>query len=407
VDGYFAWSALVAALLGAVTWACLAVWDRRVRREEEAACQLLQAHEAEERQRAAALAAAEAVARAALAELAAVYDTAPVGLCVLDAEMRWTRINARMAEMNGLPPDAHVGRTVRELLPGVADAAEALHRRVMASGEPVLGIEIEGETPARPGVRRAWVESWLPLRDAEGRVAAINVVAEEVTERRAVERQRELLMREVDHRAKNALAVVQAALRLTPMDNAREYVRAVEGRVAALARAHSMLAEERWEGAPLRALVEAELVPFLSGPGGADTTAAPNVEADGPPVTLAPTAAQALATALHELATNATKHGALSAPQGRVAVSWWVDWEAGLLRLRWAESRGPPVAGPPARRGLGSRVLDATIRGQLGGAVERRWERTGLVCELAMPLTRVLAHPAGSGEARSPGLSPA
>jgi two-component sensor histidine kinase len=95
---------------------------------------------------------------------------------------------------------------------------------------------------------------------------------------------------------------------------------------------------------------------------------------------------------IHELATNATKHGALSVPDGRVSVSWRLDQAAGLLRLRWAETGGPPVAGEPARHGFGSRVIETTIRGQLGGALSRDWQPTGLVCELAVPLQRAVGR---------------
>ena len=94
---------------------------------------------------------------------------------------------------------------------------------------------------------------------------------------------------------------------------------------------------------------------------------------------------------LHELATNATKHGALGVPSGTVAVSWRVDHAAGRLCLRWEERGGPPVASQPTRRGFGSRVIAATVRGQLGGAVERRWQPEGLVCLLEFPLSRAVA----------------
>ena len=106
--------------------------------------------------------------------------------------------------------------------------------------------------------------------------------------------------------------------------------------------------------------------------------------------------------ALHELATNAVKHGALSVPGGRVSLSWSADDDddaaAGLLRLCWREAGGPPVAAPPTRRGFGSRVLEATLRGQLGGTVTRGWEASGLVCEAALPLPRVLAGVATSAD---------
>jgi two-component sensor histidine kinase len=191
----------------------------------------------------------------------------------------------------------------------------------------------------------------------------------------------------VDHRAKNVLAVVQAALRLTPKGDAEAYAKAVEGRVMALARAHTLLAAGRWAGAGLRALLEAELAAFLPTPA-ADGGTGPRAELRGPDVLLSPAAAQAVSIALHELATNATKHGALSVPGGRIMVSWRVAGEVDgrMLWLRWAEAGGPLVAGVPGRRGFGSRVIEATIRDQLGGTLRKAWEPGGLVCELAVPL---------------------
>jgi PAS domain S-box-containing protein len=132
----------------------------------------------------------EVVARQ-LAELESTYAHAGVGLCVLDAELRWVRINETLAEMNGFPPEAHLGRRVRELLPDIADQAEPMLRRILETGEAVHDVELVGETPSRPGVTRVWREQFLPLRAADGRVVGINVVAEEVTARRAVERERE------------------------------------------------------------------------------------------------------------------------------------------------------------------------------------------------------------------------
>jgi PAS domain S-box-containing protein len=214
-----------------------------------------------------------------------------------------------------------------------------------------------------------------------GRVIGVAAIFRDLRQRKAVEERQALLAREVDHRAKNALAVVQTMLRLTRADDVPSFARAVEGRVAALARAQTLLAEGRWDGADLHSVLRGELAPFLAGQ---------RVELDGPPVVLPPGAAQPLAMAAHELATNAAKHGALSVPGGRVSVSWRVGGGpgTGVLRLRWAEAGGPPLPGPPARRGFGSRVLDGTVRGQLGGAVSLTWARTGLVCEIEVPLRR-------------------
>ena len=126
-------------------------------------------------------------ARARLQEIEAVYSSAPVGLCVLDADLRYVRANERMAEMIGGPVDRLPGLTLRESVPELADALEPGLRRVLATGQPVYNVEIRGVTPAQPGVERLWVATWLPLIGPDGRTAGINVAAEEVTERRRLQ----------------------------------------------------------------------------------------------------------------------------------------------------------------------------------------------------------------------------
>jgi PAS domain S-box-containing protein len=126
-------------------------------------------------------------ARARLSEIEAVYSSAPVGLCVLDHELRYLRANERMAEMIGHPVERLLGRTVRETTPALADDVEPKLRQLLATGEPVRGLEIRGTTDAQPGVDRVWVATWLPLRDADGRISRINVAAEEVTETRRLQ----------------------------------------------------------------------------------------------------------------------------------------------------------------------------------------------------------------------------
>ena len=127
--------------------------------------------------------------QARLAEIEAVYRSAPVGLCVLDADLRYVRINALLAEINGLPVEAHLGRTVREIVPQLADFIEPRLREVIRTGQPVLDLEVRGETPARPGVERIWVVTYYPLTAADGRVNGINIAVEEVTEQRRLQAQ--------------------------------------------------------------------------------------------------------------------------------------------------------------------------------------------------------------------------
>jgi PAS domain S-box-containing protein len=240
--------------------------------------------------------------------------------------------------------------------------------------------EIEMRYRRHDGEYRWHIARAEPVRDEAGRVTAWFGSSTDIHDRKLTEERQVLLMRELDHRAKNTLAVVQAALRLTPKEDAAAYARAVEGRVTALARAHAMLAAARWEGAELRALLASELAAFPAGQVG---------DLSGPRVILPAAAAQSVAMAVHELATNAAKHGALSIPTGRVAVAWRMEGGAGaapLLVLTWTETGGPPVAGAPSRRGFGSRVLDATIRTQLAGRVTLAWEAAGLACTIEVPL---------------------
>ncbi|WP_165838973.1 HWE histidine kinase domain-containing protein [Roseicella frigidaeris] len=216
----------------------------------------------------------------------------------------------------------------------------------------------------------------------------------DVTERRRADERQLFMTRELDHRAKNALAVVLAALRLTPAADPRSYAVAVEGRVAALARAHTLLTEKRWAGVELRDLVAGELRAFL---GPVEAVPPPRAGLDGPPVLLLPQAAQPLSMALHELTTNAVKHGALSVPGGRIAVGWALEPGRTGVRLLWVETGGPPLAGPPSRLRFGSRVMRGTVMDQLGGQLLLRWPQSGLVCEMVLPAGRVLAEPGAAG----------
>jgi two-component sensor histidine kinase/putative methionine-R-sulfoxide reductase with GAF domain len=249
-------------------------------------------------------------------------------------------------------------------------------------GEVALNVDFQHWSGAR-GER--WLRvSGIPVRDEGGSVVAALLVLVDVDEEKRTAERQLLLTRELDHRAKNMLAVVQAALRLTRADDLAGYIRAVEGRVAALARAQSLLAAHRWSSADLRTLFDGELAAFLDG-GGCD----PRVDLRGPAVALPADAAQPLAIAVHELVANALKHGALSVPAGRVAIHWEVAGAADdVLRLDWTEMDGPPPRGAPTKHGFGSRVLDGILRRQLGGAVDMEWREGGLICRIELPLRR-------------------
>ena len=138
-------------------------------------------------------------------------------------------------------------------------------------------------------------------------------VTVDITERKHAEERQNLLAREVDHRAKNALALVQSIVRLTRGEDIKAYIQAVEGRITALARVHTILALSSWQGAEIGKLVDEELAPYCSGD---------QIVLDGAEVQLRPATAQTLTLALHELVTNSAKYGALSAPSGRLSIGW-------------------------------------------------------------------------------------
>jgi PAS domain S-box-containing protein len=141
---------------------------------------------------------------AQLAELKSIYATAPVGLAVLDTELRYLRINDLLASKNGIPADQHIGRTVRELVPNIAGTVETVCREVFATGEPRLEVEITGETAAQPGVKRTWLHSYFPLKDSNGECIGINVVVQDLTDRKRLEE----WLREADKRKDEFLAVL-------------------------------------------------------------------------------------------------------------------------------------------------------------------------------------------------------
>ena len=228
----------------------------------------------------------------------------------------------------------------------------------------------------RPNGEVRWcIGTAAPNIDERGRVTRISGVTVDITDRKIAEERQALLAREVDHRAKNALALVQSIVRLTRAGDIAAYTAAVEGRIRALSRAHTILSLTRWQGADIRGLVEEEIAPYRVG----DT---PKVEATGPNVSLQPAAAQSLALALHELVTNAAKYGALSSMMGRVNLTW--ELNPGNLVLTWTETGGPPTKSPSSP-GFGTRIITASVEGQLAGQAKFNWRSEGLQCVLSVP----------------------
>ena len=211
-----------------------------------------------------------------------------------------------------------------------------------------------------------------PVKNAEGKIIGASKIARDITEQKRSQERIATLAREAEHRSKNVLASVQAAVNLSRADTAEGLKQAIEGRIRALANVHSLFVESRWVGAELSTIAAQELDPYA---------AKERVRIEGPPVLLEPNAAQAVAVTLHELATNAAKYGSLSGTGGRIELTW-VHGADKRLVMRWTETGGPAVQ-VPTRQGFGSRVIDRMI-GQLKGKTRFDWRPKGLVCEIVL-----------------------
>jgi PAS domain S-box-containing protein len=211
-----------------------------------------------------------------------------------------------------------------------------------------------------------------PVKNADGMIVGASKIARDITEQKRAQEQIATLAREAEHRSKNLLARVQATVMLSQSDTPKGLKQVIEGRIQALASVHSLFVATRWTGAELSAIARQELAPYS----GRDER---RVRIDGPQVLLAPNAAQSIAVALHELATNAAKYGALSSPDGRVDLEW-THAADGRLNLRWTETGGPAVQSP-TRQGFGGRII-AQMISQLDGKARFDWRAEGLICEI-------------------------
>lgn len=281
-----------------------------------------------------------------------------------------------------------LGRTVREALPEVIEQGfGTLLDGVYGSGRPYLGsgTRVMLEAPGSDERKEHFLDFiYQPVRNAAGEVTGIFVEGQDVTERTRAEQHLRLLVNELNHRVKNTLAMIQAIAAQT-FRNAGDLAQAQAGfasRIMALARANDLLTGEKWEGASLADVVTHALTAI----GGSEQR---RFHAEGPLVRLSPKVALSLSMAMHELATNALKYGALSNETGRIDVRWDLlrsrDSADERFRIEWRESGGPAVTAP-SRRGFGSRLVERGLAGELGGTVQLKFEPAGVVCEIDAPL---------------------
>lgn len=291
-----------------------------------------------------------------------------------DRNLRYTSIsNAFM----GRRVDQIVGLTDDDVIP-VSDRAAIteLKQQALSAGEPVdAELRLKGPAASR------WFDFHIePLRDAEGRVVGLTCAAVDITERKAGEEHLRLLMRELTHRSKNLLAVIQALARQTSRHagSLENFLEEFSARLQALSRSHDLLVQEEWHSAGLRDLVRSQLGHYID----RDDS---QISIEGPPVHLKPEAAQSLGLALHELAVNAAKYGALSTPKGRVGVTWEEGGSAGNgVVIRWIERGGPKVE-RPKKHGFGTMAIQRNLSRSLEADVDLNFSAGGVSCTITVP----------------------
>lgn len=312
--------------------------------------------------------------------LAVTYENALAGIAEVDAQGRLLRVNEAFCTIAGHGRDALLERSFLDLThPDDRARDAALFERQVRGELPRYTIE---KRYVLPDGQVRWVEVISSsVLDREGGFRYGVRVLLDITERKNAERRQRLLLDELNHRVKNTLATVQSLAHQTARtcSTAEQFRASFEPRLIALSKAHDRLTRNSWEGAQLREIAEEELAPYAS--------AERRLEISGPEVVLPPRASLSLGLALHELATNAAKHGALAGAGGGVAVRWSVDpgpSGAKALAISWVESGGREVE-PPRTTGFGSRLLRVTAQ-ELGGEMALAFPRAGLEWRLTFPL---------------------
>lgn len=318
-------------------------------------------------------------------DLRPLVDAIAEALCTIDRNGTVTLCNRSFLHLTRYQrSDQVVGRDVRQLIHHrAADGAHCAH-----TGHAVLEAALTG-TPAH-GVDEEFyradgtsfpVEFWARPVIREGQCAEVVCTFVDITERKQAEAQHEILNRELTHRMKNTLAVVQTIVSQTLRNSGdpKEALQAINARIVAMGRAHEALMHTEWEAAPIIDIVKGGIA--MCGPDH------PRVGIAGPRIDIGPKTALALTMALHELCTNAIKYGALSNDSGKVAVKWTLDGASDdpNVHLRWNECGGPPVTAP-THTGFGTRIIEQYSRTQLGGDTELLFKPDGLEWTVNVPL---------------------
>ncbi|ESR25349.1 sensor histidine kinase [Lutibaculum baratangense] len=308
--------------------------------------------------------------------LQAAIEVSNISVSSQDNDLRYAWI---VNPPQNLSADRFIGRTDEEVFPSPFGARMAtIKRQVLERGE---GLWTEVPFTAGDDGPRWYDVKIDPWRDQSGGVIGVNCVSVDITDRRQTTEHLRVLLRELAHRSKNLMAVIQSIASQTArgVPSVEQFVSRFSGRLQSLARAHDIITDEEWRGATLHQLARAQVTLYADWPSS-------RVNVSGPHIFLSPNAAQHLGLALHELATNAIRHGALSGTGGHVEISWDRTPDANGRRVvfEWRERGGPPVSAPRATS-FGRLMLEQIVPAAVGGKAELRFEPYGVSYRLEAP----------------------
>lgn len=315
-----------------------------------------------------------------------IFNSLPAPYMVLDRALHFVDMNERYLQTTQRTREDLLGRYVFDAFPEsgerLAMFKNAFERAVNGEANSLVKKPFSIPRPDSEGggMREVW---WTchhqPIHDTHGTVCGMIQQALDVTREVTAERMRDVVSREFDHRVKNHLSTIAAIARRTARsaDSTEAFLTDFEARINAMARTHQLLVHGGWDGMTLADLVQSELDPYRQGEHRQITVGGPEVE-------LSARQAQALGMALHELATNAAKHGAFRDPHAQLVVRWSVDPRTNDIALHWQEDGLYGVV-EPATSGFGTTIIEHVLPAQVSGSVERRFLPTGLRCTIRMP----------------------
>jgi PAS domain S-box-containing protein len=317
-------------------------------------------------------------AEEAQAHLAAIVTSSADAIIGKTLDGIITTWNAAAERMFGYSAAEMIGQSIRRLMTADRQAEEEMILARLARSESIEHFETV--RLAKDGRTFDASVTISPVRNVEGRIIGAAKIIREISERKQMEQRLHLMLREVNHRAKNMLSLVQAIARQTAARKPEDFLARFTDRIQALAANQNLLVQNEWRGVDLEDLVRAQLAHFADLVG-------PKIAVHGPKLRLNATAAQSIGLALHELATNAGKHGALSTNTGRVDIDWGT--EGNTFTVSWTEREGPLLS-PPKRRGFGTIVMQEMAESSLDGRVELDYAPAGLTWRLTCPAASAL-----------------